>query len=59
MDHDPSYIAAMAVIVVFAVAMLIYLLPLLFQVVWQIMPGVLLLWLIVKAITGMLKGFWD
>jgi hypothetical protein len=58
MDHDPSHIAAMAVIVVFAVAMLIHLLPLLFQVVWQIMPGVLLLSLIVRAITTILGSLW-
>jgi hypothetical protein len=56
-DFDPGYVAAMAVIMVVAVAILIDLLPMLFAVVWQLLPGVVILLVIVAVLRGMVGGF--
>jgi hypothetical protein len=56
---DPAYVAAMSVVVVVMAAIFIQLIPILFQAVWQILPGVLIIVLIVGALRGMLKKLFD
>lgn len=57
-DHssfDFSSAAAMLVIIVVMLAIIIRLAPALLQMVWQLLPGILLLWLIVAVLRSMLK----
>jgi hypothetical protein len=54
-SSEPSYVAAMAVLVIINAAILIHLIPILFQTVWQIMPGVVILIVIVSVLQGMIK----
>lgn len=52
-SFDLSSAAAMLVVIVAMLAISIRLIPALFQVVWQVLPGILVLWLIVAVLRSM------
>lgn len=57
-DHssfDLGSAAAMLVIIVVALAVSILLVPALLQMVWQLLPGILVLWLIIAVLRGMVQ----
>ncbi len=47
--------AAMSVVVVVMLAVIVRLAPALLQMAWQLLPGVLLLWLIVAVLRSVVK----
>lgn len=47
--------AAMAVVIVVMLAVIVRLAPALLQMAWQLLPGILLLWLIVAVLRNMVK----
>lgn len=59
MSDDSSFdldsAAAMLVIIVVMLAVSIRLVPALLQLAWQVLPGILVLWLIVAVLRGMVK----
>lgn len=57
-DHssfDLRSAAAMLVVIVVMLAVIIHLIPALLQMAWQVLPGILLLWLIVAALRSMVE----
>jgi hypothetical protein len=52
---DLSSAAGMLVVIVGMCAILVRLIPVLLQMVWQLLPGVLILWLILAVLRGMVK----
>lgn len=57
-DHssfDLVSAAAMLVVLVVMIAVIIRVMPALLEMAWQVLPGVLLLWLIVAVLRSMLK----
>lgn len=57
-DHasfDLSSAAVMLVVIVVILAIAVRLIPVLFQAIWNIMPGVLIMVLVFGALRGMLK----
>ena len=54
-SFDLSSAAAMLVVIVVLLAVIIRLIPVLLQMVWQVLPGILVLWLIVAVLRGMVK----
>lgn len=57
-DHsscDLSSAAAMLVVIIAMLEVIIHLIPALLQMVWQVLPGVLVLWLVVAALGSMVK----
>jgi hypothetical protein len=58
-SFDPTHVAIMAVVIVLMIAVLIVMIPLLFNAVWQILPGVAIVMLIVGVFRGFLKKLFD
>lgn len=57
-DHssfDLSSAAAMLVVIVVMFAIIIRLIPTLLQMTWQVLPGILVLWMVVAVIHSLLK----
>jgi hypothetical protein len=57
-DHssfDLGSVAALLVVLVVMIAVLIHLIPALLQMAWQVLPGILMLWLIVAVLRSMVK----
>lgn len=57
-DHasfDLSSAAAMLIVIVVTLAIAIRLIPVLFQAVWNVMPGALVVVIIIGVLRGMLK----
>ncbi len=57
-DHcsfDLGAVTVTLIVVVAMVAIVIRLIPALRQMVWQVLPGILALWLIVAVLRGMVK----
>lgn len=52
---DLASAAAMAVVIVVMLAVIVRLAPALLQMAWQLLPGVLVLWLIVAVLRSMVK----
>ena len=59
MSDDSSFdlgsAAAMLVVIVVMLAIIIRVIPALLQMAWQVLPGILVLWLIVAVLRGMVK----
>jgi hypothetical protein len=54
-SFDLSSAAAMLVVIGVLLTISIRLVPVLLQMVWQVLPGILVLWLIVTVLRGMVK----
>lgn len=54
-SFDLSSAAAMLVIVVVTLAIIIRLVPALVQMAWQVLPGILVLWMVVAVLRAMVK----
>jgi len=54
-SFDLGSVAAMLVIIVVMFVVIIRLIPALLQMVWQVLPGILVLWLIMAVLRGMVK----
>lgn len=54
-SFDLSSAATMLILVVASLAIIIRLVPALFQMTWQVLPGVVVLWLIVAVLRAMVK----
>jgi hypothetical protein len=54
-SFDLSSAAAMLVVIAVLLAIIIRLIPDLLQIAWQVLPGVLVLWLVVAILRGMVK----
>ena len=54
-SFDLSSAAAMLVVIVVMFAIIIRLIPALLQMAWQVLPGILVLWLIVAVLRAMVK----
>lgn len=54
-SFDVGSAAAMLVVIVVLLAIFIRLVPALLQMTWQVVPGILLLWLVVAILRSMLK----
>jgi hypothetical protein len=54
-SFDLSSAAAMLVVVVVMLAIFIRFIPALLQMAWQVLPGILVLWLIAAVLRGMVK----
>ena len=57
-DHssfDLGSVAALLVVLVVMIAVLIHLIPALLQMAWQVLPRILMLWLIVAVLRSMVK----
>lgn len=54
-SFDLSSAAAMLVVIAMLLAIIIRLIPDLLQIAWQVLPGILVLWLIVVVLRSMVK----
>ncbi len=56
---DFNSAAVMLVVVVVALAVIIHLIPALFLAVWQVLPGIAIVWLILVVLGNMVKKLLD
>lgn len=54
-SFDLSSAAAMLVVIVVLLAIIVRLIPALLQMTWQVLPGILVLWMVVAVLRAMVK----